>query len=328
MQYFRTSTPIVWVQDVPRLPGEAIYKVMTEDGVTAFEYDEKEYLVTIQRPDGTKYVELRNYNAFERSFYCRGWHEIVAYARPAESEAEFQQALADGMADVIEWRRDGYPSESRDCILLHDWHYDDWYEVVSYDKETHMFGGYALSEFFAWAKLPEPCKADKTIGELMTGEKRSEKMEYLKSTIKTPFVWQQFSYPKFDDNPLITVKTSDGKKFVEIGEYDADENYFYHRSWNEIVGVAMPAESVDEFRKAKADGTAGEIEWHFDCLPNESKDYLVRIRGFDLRHEIISYDKKEGCFDGYDPESIVAWAEIPEPCSSDEVIGQFLDDDE
>lgn len=153
-------------------------------------------------------------------------------------------------------------------------------------------------------------------------------MEYLKSTIKTPFIWQQFSFPDFDDTPLITVKTSDGKKFVEIGEYDADENCFFHLSWDEIVAVAMPPESKQELKEAKAEGMAGEIEWHFDCLPKKNGDYLVRLRGYERTHEIVSYDKAERNFDGYDPEDVIAWAKIPAPCSSDEVIGQFFDDEE
>lgn len=149
MQYLRNTTLIIWDQGLPE-----------EDG---------HYLVTVKKPDGSKVVEVRWYDEDEKSFFRLNWEEYIAFARVSESDEAFKKAKAEGMADEIEWRRDEYPDENEKFVLLFDW-CGDYLAMCPFIEENRDFDGYTLDQIFAWAEIPEPCAADKTIGELMNEE--------------------------------------------------------------------------------------------------------------------------------------------------------------
>ena len=137
MEYFQTTTKLVWIQEPP-----------SYDGI---------FLITLRRPDGTKYVTVAEYDTEEESFYGLGSDEFIAYACPTESEIEFWEAKEKGLAGELKWECKTHPNESGDYLVQHEWGCDDSYDVLHYVKEERHFESYTLSEIAAWTKLPDPC---------------------------------------------------------------------------------------------------------------------------------------------------------------------------
>lgn len=144
MRYLNTTVKLVWDQGIPE-----------EDG---------EYLVTVKKPDGSKTVEIRRYDADEQFFPHLGWHEYIAYARVVESDVDYKKAKAKGMAFKIKWRTDYYPEESGNYLgLLSGVDPEGGLVCLRYDGGEEEFAGYFREDLFAWAKIPKPCISNETL---------------------------------------------------------------------------------------------------------------------------------------------------------------------
>lgn len=149
-------------------------------------------------------------------------------------------------------------------------------------------------------------------------------MLYAEYTPQTRIVWKQ-ELPKYDVEVLVTIRKQDGSNSFGIA-------YFHPRvGFNccddrDVVAVAWPARSIEEFEDAKAKGMAGVIEWRTSGIPEKCGWYLLGSEFPD--YVLYRFDpNEEGSDEFFKRDYVRAWAELPEPCAATKTIGELMDEE-
>lgn len=146
MEYLNpiNKTPIIWGKKSHFEHGECI-------------------LVTVKKPDGARSVKLLMYDGYKNGFWLPRDMDIVAFAIPAQSVEEFEEAKSKGMADEIVWHCSPLPlPEKNGDYLLQLPEYRYKYAIDTYVESIEDFHHYSVyeDEITAWAELPAPCRID------------------------------------------------------------------------------------------------------------------------------------------------------------------------
>ena len=136
---------------------------------------EEHLLLTLKDEDGNLYVDVDIYLGDDfGTFLNHQWDEIVAVARRADSQEEFERAKQEGLDAGVVWHKvdhskneaDFMPKKSDPYLVV-----IENYEICLYADEFHGeeefnefeyigFESYEDREIAAWAEFPAPCKVE------------------------------------------------------------------------------------------------------------------------------------------------------------------------
>lgn len=124
--------------------------------------------------------------------------------------------------------------------------------------------------------------------------------------------------PDRDRSLFVTVETDDGRRYVKLDRYDADENHFLDTDWKNVVAI-MPLPKIDDLAFDINAGTKPRLSGEYVVLYRSPSDD-ARLVQLDL------FDAETGEWESDFGENAVSWIPFPEPSKVE--LGAFDPDPE